>query len=123
MVKKILVVDDEPNTAQLIKNALISHGFDVTIAMDGVSALSILEKEKFDLVTLDMIMPGMSGREVCENIRKNQKTKNHKVIFITIARFSEIGKKVLSDMDVLDYITKPFDNDDLARRVTKIIGS
>ena len=68
-----------------------------------------------------MMMPGMSGREVCERIRENPKTQNLKVIFLTVARFSETGKDVLKKMGVMDYITKPFDNEDLLRRVKKLL--
>ena len=67
-------------------------------------------------------MPGMSGREVCEKIRENPKTKDLKVVFLTVAKFSEAGKDALKKMKVLDYITKPFDNEDLLRRVKKVIG-
>jgi len=73
-------------------------------------------------VILDMMMPGMSGREVCEKIRENPKTKSLKVVFLTVAKFSEVGKKVLDKMNVSDYITKPFENQELIFRVKKILG-
>ncbi len=69
-----------------------------------------------------MMMPGMSGREVCEKIRSDPSTKDLKVAFLTVAKFSEVGKEQLSKMKVADYITKPFENDDLLKRIKKIIG-
>jgi DNA-binding response OmpR family regulator len=120
--KTILIVDDEPHIVALEKAVLELKGFKILAAFNGEEALKILEKNKPDLVILDMMMPGMSGREVCEKIRKNPKTKNLKVIFVTVARFSEIGKENLKGMKVLDYITKPFDNDDLVARVNKAIA-
>ncbi|MBN2367391.1 response regulator [Candidatus Woesearchaeota archaeon] len=122
MAKKILIVDDEPHILELEQGILESGGYKTILAPTGKDALLKLEKEIPDLVILDMMMPGMSGREVCEKIRENPKTKNLKVIFVTVARFSEVGKKVLEDLNVSDYITKPFENADLLNRVKKVIG-
>ena len=122
MAKKILIVDDEPNILELVGAVLESEGFEVIRAASGQECLDKLKEDKPDLVLLDMMMPGMSGRETCENIRSNPDTKNLKVIFVTVARFSEVGKEVLTKMDVSDYITKPFDNSDLVARVRKALG-
>ena len=119
MKKTILVVDDEPHILILEKELLEGAGYKVVTAEDGKAALAKLKTLKPDLVILDMMMPGMSGREVCEQIRKNPKTKGLKVVFVTVARFSEIGKKQLEDLKVLDYITKPFENADYLARVKK----
>jgi DNA-binding response OmpR family regulator len=117
-----MIVDDEPHIVELEKAILESEGFKTITASNGPEALKTLEKAKPDLVILDMMMPGMSGREVCENIRKNPKTKNLKVIFVTVARFSEIGKNSLKEMDVLEYITKPFDNNEFVAKIKKIVS-
>ncbi len=120
--KKILVVDDEESLRELVSAVLLEAGYDATVAVDGKDCLEKLGGMKPDLVLLDMMMPGMSGREVCEKIRKNPKTAGLKVAFLTVAKFSETGKETLGAMKVLDYITKPFDNDDLVRRVRKMVG-
>ncbi|MCD6590868.1 MAG: response regulator [Candidatus Aenigmarchaeota archaeon] len=120
--KKVMVVDDEESLIELVKAVLEEEGYRVITAMNGEEALEKLKTVKPDLILLDMMMPGMSGREVCERIRKDPKTKNLKIAFLTVAKFSEAGKDILKKMNVLDYITKPFDNDDLVRRVKKIIG-
>lgn len=117
----ILAVDDEPHILELLKTLLVVEGYRVLAARSGEEALDILKKQRPDLVLLDMMMPEMSGREVCERIRADPKTKDLKVVFVTVAKFSEIGKKVLDDLDVLDYITKPFDNQDLIERVKKLL--
>jgi DNA-binding response OmpR family regulator len=123
MTKTIMIVDDELHMVELEKAILEAEGFKTITALNGNDALKLLEKHKPDLVILDMMMPGMSGREVCEKIRKNPKTKNLKIIFVTVARFSEIGKDLLKNMNVSDYVTKPFDNDDLVVRVKKFVGN
>jgi len=122
MKKKIMIVDDEEGIIELLTAILEEEGYEVITAMDGKECLEKLKKVKPDLILLDMMMPGMSGREVCEKIRKNPKTKNLKIVFLTVARFSEMGKDVLKKLNVLDYITKPFDNKDLIRRIKNIVG-
>ena len=116
-----MVVDDEENLLELVKAILESEDFEVTTASTGQECLSKIKKSKPDLILMDMMMPGMSGRETTEKIRKDPSTKDTKIIFLTVARFSEVGKDILKEMKVLDYITKPFDNDDLVARVKKAL--
>ena len=120
--KKIMIVDDEESLIELVKALLEGENYEVITAMDGEECLEKLKTEKPDLILLDMMMPGMSGREVCERVRADPKIKNLKIAFLTVAKFSEMGKDVLKRMNVLDYITKPFDNKDLIRRVKKLVG-
>lgn len=121
MAKTILAVDDEESIRELVNAILASEGYTVVTAFDGADCLEKLKTLKPDLVLLDMMMPGISGRETCEKIRANPKTKNLKVAFLTVARFSESGKDTLKKMKISDYITKPFDNKDLVARVKKIL--
>ncbi|MCX6817398.1 MAG: response regulator [Candidatus Aenigmarchaeota archaeon] len=120
--KKILVVDDEESLRELVSAVLEHEGYDVATASDGEDCLNKLKTMSPDLILLDMMMPGMSGREVCDKIRKDPKTRGLKIAFLTVAKFSEAGKDILKEMKVLDYINKPFDNDDLVKRVKKMIG-
>jgi CheY-like chemotaxis protein len=119
---KIMVVDDEENLRELIKAVLGQEGFEVIDASSGQECLDKLKDEKPDLILMDMMMPGMSGRETTEKIRDNPDTKDLKIAFLTVARFSETGKETLENLNVLDYITKPFDNEDLVKRVKKLVG-
>lgn len=120
--KKILVVDDEESLRELAKAILEPENFEIITASDGAECLEKLKTLKPDLILLDMMMPGMSGRETCEKIRENPKTKGLKVIFLTVAKFSEAGKDILKKMNVSDYITKPFENADLVRRIKKVLS-
>ncbi len=119
--KRIMIVDDEPHLLELVKAILEAEGFSVDTAPDGRTALHRIRIKKPDLLILDMMMPGMSGREVCEEVRKESALADLKVIMLTVARFSEVGRKMLGDLKVSDYITKPFDNRDLVARVRRII--
>lgn len=121
--RMIMVVDDEEHLLELVRAIFEQEGFNVITVLDGKECLSQLKKVRPDLILLDMMMPGMSGRQVCEEIRKNPATKGLKVVFLTVARFSETGKDTLKQLGVLDYITKPFDNADLVKRVNQALGA
>ena len=121
--KTIMIIDDTRDTVGMVKKLLESEGFQTISAYNGKDALELLKKaeKRPDLILLDMFMPEMSGREVCERIRKDDKLKDLKVAFLTVAAFRDQGKQMLKDLNVLDYITKPFDIDDLLRRVHRIL--
>ena len=123
MTKKIMIVDDTIDTAGLVKKLLESEGYKTMDANNGKDALELLKKTdvKPDLVLLDMFMPEMSGREVCEQIRADADLKDLKVAFFTVAAFRDKGKQMLEELNVSDYITKPFDIDDLLKRVRSIL--
>ena len=123
MTKTVMVIDDARDTVGMVKKLLESDGFKTLSAYNGKDALELLKKseKKPDLILLDMYMPEMSGREVCERIRKDDELKNLKVAFLTVAAFRDQGKQMLKDLNVLDYITKPFDVDDLLRRIHKML--
>ena len=120
---KVMIVDDTEDTVGMVKKLLEFEGYGTMAAYNGKDALDMLKKskEKPDLVLLDMFMPEMSGREVCERIRQDDELKDIKVAFFTVAAFREQGKQMLKDLNVLDYITKPFDVDDLLKRVHKML--
>ena len=117
-----MIVDDEENLVELVKAIFEQEGYEVIPAYSGKECLEKLEKVKPDLILMDVMMPEMTGKETTKKIRENPKTKNLKVAFLTVVRLSEIGKEELKKLNVLDFITKPFDNEDLVRRVKKILG-
>lgn len=122
MTKRILVVDDEEDIRMVVKDVLENSGFSVYTVPGGKEALNVLKKEKFDLVLIDFFMPEMSGRELLKKIREDQNLKQTKCAMITVASFSDHGTDKLEKLDVDDYIKKPFDNDDLIKRVNKILS-
>lgn len=123
MNKTVMIIDDTRDTVGMVKKLLESEGFKTITAYNGKDALDLLKKAEMkpDLILLDMFMPEMSGREVCERIRKDDNLKNLKVAFLTVAAFRDQGKQILKNLNVLDYITKPFDVDDLVRRIHRIL--
>ena len=118
-MKKIMVVDNEPDIVDLTRTVLELGGYNVVTAHSGEECLRILEKVKVDLVLLDIMMPGMSGWDVFNRI--NKKSNNIKVAFMSVLEISEKRKQVLLDEGVADYIMKPFDKETLLRKVDDIL--
>jgi phosphoserine phosphatase RsbU/P len=112
----ILVVDDNPKNLQVLGGLLQKEGIDVEFALDGIAALSWLDKKSFDLVLLDIMMPGMDGFEVCSIIKKNPSLTDIPIIFITAKTDSE---SIIKGFEIggVDYITKPFIPSELMARV------
>jgi len=105
MASKILVVDDAETNIDILMGVL-SHDYDVSVAMDGKSALKAVETEIPDIILLDIMMPGMDGYEVCERLKSNDPTKDIPVIFLTAK--SEVVDEVKGlELGAVDYITKP----------------
>jgi putative two-component system response regulator len=103
----ILVVDDTPDNLSLLSN-LLKHEYKVKIANGGENALKIAASElPPDLILLDIMMPGMDGYEVCQRLKRDSRTMNIPVIFLTAMTEEEDEKKGL-ELGAIDYITKPF---------------
>ncbi|MBE0582183.1 MAG: response regulator transcription factor [Desulfofustis sp.] len=118
----ILVVEDEATIQQLVSYNLIKAGFHVTCADSGEEALECLLREDIDCVLLDLMLPGMSGLEVCEKIRsKNSRNGRHIPIIMLTAKGEE--EDVVSGLDygADDYITKPFSPKVLIARIKAVL--
>ncbi|HEX5113388.1 MAG TPA: response regulator, partial [Saprospiraceae bacterium] len=115
--KHILVVDDDPVNLKVFKNQLEHAGFNVTLANDGTEALSLLESgNKYHLVLLDVMMPKISGYEVCQKIREKHLSAELPVIMVT-AKNQVVDLVEGFDVGANDYIVKPFSKDELLARV------
>jgi len=113
---KILVVDDTPQNVKLLGDLLTVKGYDVATAADGMKALEQLRANKFDLVLLDVMMPGPDGFEVCERMQKDGATRDIPVIFLT-ALDDTFDKVRAFSAGAVDFVTKPFRSEELLARV------
>jgi len=119
---RIMVVDDEADIRESTKTILESMGHKVVTAKDGSECLAKLRAgKKVDLVLLDFFMPGMSGREVLEQIKKDKKLAKNKVALMTVARMSETGAAQMRRLGMVDFIPKLLDLDDFKKRITKLL--
>ncbi|MBC7325921.1 MAG: response regulator transcription factor [Moorella sp. (in: Bacteria)] len=114
---KILVADDEAKIRELVGMYLKAEGFSVAEAADGRQALELWKQNAFDLIILDLMMPGVDGWEVCREIRKISRVP---VIMLT-ARGEEVDRVLGLELGADDYVVKPFSPRELAARVKAVL--
>jgi two-component system, OmpR family, response regulator len=116
-MKKILVVDDEKKIVDIIRAYLEKDGFQVSSAYDGKTALNIAANQQPDLIILDLMLPEISGWEVCRSIRKHSE-----VPIIMLTARDEVTDKIIGlEMGADDYVTKPFEPKELVSRVRAVL--
>ena len=116
----ILVVEDEPAIATVLRYNLEKHGFRVEEAVDGAEALMHIAEARPDLVLLDWMLPAMSGLEVCRQIRRGAATRDLPVIMLT-ARAEDADAVRALDIGADDYVTKPFGVEALLARIRALL--
>ena len=117
MSERILVVDDEPAIADAVAYALRSEGFEIETAADGEAALAAVAADPYDVMILDLMLPRLSGVEVCRRVRA---TSAIPIIMLT-ARDAEVERVVGLEAGADDYVTKPFSMAELVSRVRAIL--
>ena len=118
--QKILVVEDEPDICKLVNYNLAQERFKVLEAEDGEQGLKIVQRDKPDLVILDLMLPGLSGMELCKILRERSETERLPVLMLT-AKAGEADRVVGLEMGADDYLTKPFSPRELVARVRAIL--
>ena len=113
MSKRILIVEDEESIADLERDYLELSGFQVEVANDGETGLNKAMKEEFDLIILDLMLPGVDGFEICREVRSQ---KNTPIIMVS-AKKDDIDKIRGLGLGADDYMTKPFSPSELVARV------
>jgi two-component system response regulator RegX3 len=114
---KILIVEDEVSFSEALSFLLSKEGFSVTVAENGRTALEVFKSEQFDLVLLDLMIPELSGIEVCRSIRSSSSVP---IIMLT-AKDSEIDKVVGLELGADDYVTKPYSSRELVARIKAVL--
>ncbi|GGB27664.1 response regulator [Virgibacillus dakarensis] len=118
MAKRILIVDDEQSIVTLLKFNIEQAGFQTEVAYDGVTAVQKAGKNAFDLIVLDLMLPGMDGMEVCAFLRENQ--VDTPILMLT-ARDDEVDKISGLESGADDYLTKPFSPKEVVARIKAIL--
>lgn len=114
--KKVLIVEDEPDIAQLVKLYLEKEGFHANIATSGVEALKLIKSDRPDLLILDLMLPEIDGIEVCKKVRTTPDTALLPIIMLT-AKAEESDTIIGLELGADDYVTKPFSPKALVARV------
>ncbi len=121
MPKKILYIEDDEDTSNLVKRLIELRGYRVITASNGAEGLNRI-KEDIDIVLLDVLLPDMCGWSILQKIREDPANKTLKVAFLSVVPLSDEQSKKFRDQGVIDYITKPFENIDFIKRIDRLIG-
>ena len=118
--QKILVVEDEPDIRKLVQYNLTQERFNVLEAEDGEQALKLLQREKPNLIILDLMLPGLSGMELCKLLKQRSETAKLPILMLT-AKAGEADRIVGLEMGADDYLAKPFSPREMVARVRAIL--
>lgn len=118
--KKVLVVDDEADLVELVSYNLLKEGFSVASAPDGETALAKLRKDSYQLLVLDLMLPGLQGMELCRIIRSDPAIGAIPIIMLT-AKGDEVDRVLGLEMGADDYMAKPFSPRELVARVKAVL--
>lgn len=117
---EILIVEDEPEIAQLIQLYLEKEGFSCRVCRDGLNALQVFQEQKPDLIILDLMIPGLDGLEVCARIRQKPGVKDPYILMLT-ARGEELDRIIGLSTGADDYMVKPFSPKELVSRARALL--
>jgi len=117
LMTRVLVVEDEESFSDALSYMLRREGYEVAVAGNGVEALAMFDRNGADLVLLDLMLPGLSGTEVCRALRQRSRVP----IIIVTARDSEVDKVVGLELGADDYVTKPFSSRELVARIRAVL--
>jgi DNA-binding response OmpR family regulator len=121
MTQKILIADDEPNIVISLEYLMKREGYEVIVARDGQQALEAILRERPSLVLLDVMMPGKSGFDVCQEVRATAEVKDTPILMLTAkGRDTDIAKGMA--MGANAYMAKPFSTKEIAAKVRELLG-
>lgn len=117
-MKKILIIEDEPNIIELVAYNLTNNGYDCVSAEDGIMGITLVHREKPDLILLDIMLPGKNGYDICRELREEG---NKIPIIMLTAKTDEVDKILGLEFGADDYITKPFSVRELMARIKAVL--
>jgi DNA-binding response OmpR family regulator len=114
MSRNILIIDDDPDIVHLLEMHLRDEGYEVTSALEGTKGLEMVASKNYDLIILDIMLPGMDGLEICRRVRSGSR---YTMIFMITCKSSELDRVLGLEIGADDYLTKPFSIRELLSRV------
>jgi len=121
-MNKILIVEDNADVASLLHDLLVRQGYDVSVCYDGIQGFEFAQRQKPNLILLDLMLPGGGGFYVLERLKLSTMTKFIPVVVLTASKDPEHRKKA-EDMDVAAFVEKPYDNKQLLTIIQGVIAS
>ena len=120
VMKSILIIEDEKDIVDLVEYHLKQSGFSVISALEGSSGLEKARKEHPSLIILDLMLPGMDGKDICRSLKSNPQTQSIPILMLT-AKAEETDRLIGFELGADDYVTKPFSPKELVLRVKAIL--
>lgn len=121
-MSKILIVEDEPEIADNLAALLAAKGHKVATCLEGADGVARARKETFDLLLLDVMLPRMSGFDVCKLLKADPKTAKLKIVMVTgLGRMGDVEEAFRAGAD--DYLIKPFDSARLFKKIEKVLAA
>ena len=117
---KILVVDDDASSLELMEAMLVPNGYEIITANDGSKAVAIIIEKKPDLILLDIMMPGLDGYSTLAKIKENKVSSKIPVVMLTAMGF-QLNKELALRFGAVGYITKPVDLDELLKTISRLL--
>jgi DNA-binding response OmpR family regulator len=118
-LNKILIVDDDLDLVKLVKEILVGNGFEVFTAYSGEEALSVIYDIEPDLIVLDVVLPGLSGFELCRKVKSKSTLKNTRILYLTV-----LGRPIdiqwMKESGADGYLIKPFEINDLIKKIDEL---
>lgn len=121
MSKKILIIDDEPELVRAIEIRLKAAGYKTECAYDGLTGIDKAKETKPDIIILDIIMPGMTGYDVCKSIKADEKTKDIPILVLSASQQLNLEAKC-KELGIRHFVLKPFEAKELLGLVNELIG-
>jgi len=120
MPKKILLVEDEKDLSTVTQMRLNKSGYDATVVVDSKGVFAVLEKNRPDLILLDLLLPGMQGGDICKQLKADERYKSIPIILFTASScdLEKYAKEIGAD----EYVLKPYDPTELLGKIKKLIG-
>ena len=115
---KILVVDDDPDISMMLKLMLEYKGYTVKVIDKAEETITVLEEENISVVIIDMLLSGISGTDICADIRRNDKTANSSILMISA---HPNARKICLEAGADDFIAKPFDMNDILAKISGLL--
>lgn len=119
MTQNILVVDDTEIVRVLVKS-ILGRDYNITEATNGQEAIDIASREKFDLILMDIMMPGVDGYTACNAIKSNPATKDVPIVMLTAIDYG-LNRKLAENVGASGYITKPFGIEELKKAIERVL--
>lgn len=120
MKRRLLVVDDEPSIAKIVRKQLEVAGYEVTVAVDGLEGLTKAREMMPELIVLDVMLPKMNGTEVCSTLKADPKTKSIPILMLT-AKAQRTDKDIGLQAGAEAFLTKPFHLDELLAKIKALL--